>query len=289
MLDPAPRLAHGTCEEIALLLDRRADGSLYFHRRVGRRYSQAMFTVEERDRVRQRLLELAEEDAGVVAAAITGSLAIGAGDPWSDIDLALGVRDALPPALERWTEHLYGEFAALHHWDLPFGSTVYRVFLLPGGLEVDIAFAPMAEFGPRGPKWQTVFGEAVEPSPDAPPSRDELSGRAWHHVLHARACIERNKPWQAEYWISAIRDQTIALACLRLGHATSYAKGADLLPLELTSALELTLVRSIDRAELQRALAAAVAALAAELERTDRALAARLRPILGTALNKVRG
>ena len=45
-----------------------------------------------------------------------------------------------------------------------------------------------------------------------------------------RSCIERHRPWQAEYWISGIRDQTLALACLRLGEPAHYAKGADALP-----------------------------------------------------------
>jgi hypothetical protein len=240
-----------------------------------------MFTVEERDRARQRLLQLAEADAGVVGAAITGSYAAGEGDEWSDIDLAFAIRGELQPALERWTELLYRDFAALHHWDLPFAATVYRVFLLPGCLEVDIAFTPAADFGPRGPKWRTVLGETVAQVPAAVPSRDDLAGLAWHHVLHARACIERGQPWQAEYWISGIRDQVLALACLRLDHPTAYAKGADLLPPEVTAPLEVTLPRSLDKAELRRALAAAAAQLAAELERADPALAGRLRPILG--------
>jgi hypothetical protein len=239
-----------------------------------------MFAVEERDEVRQRLLALAEADECVVAAAITGSHATGAGDEWSDIDLAFGVRGDLPAALQQWTELLYRDFAALHHWDLPAGSTVYRVFLLPGWLEVDIAFTPAAEFGPLGPNWRTVFGQTVEREPVTPPRRDDLAGLAWHHVLHARACIERGKPWQAEYWISGVREHVLALACLRLGHATRYAKGADLLPPELTAPLEGTFVRSLDEAELRRALAVAAAALIAELERTDAALAARLRPVL---------
>jgi predicted nucleotidyltransferase len=238
-----------------------------------------MFTVEERDRVRERLLELAEADPGVAAAAITGSYAAGGGDEWSDIDLALAIDDEVPEALERWTSLLSEAFGVLHHWDLPRGSTIYRVFLLSGCLEVDIAFAPPAEFGPRGPNWRTVFGEAVELAPDAPPRRDDLVGLAWHHVLHARACIGRGKPWQAEYWISALRDQVLALACLRLGHTTWYAKGADLLPPELTASLKPTLVCSLDEAELRRALAAAAVALSAELERTDAALADRLRPL----------
>lgn len=239
-----------------------------------------MFTVETRDRVRERLLELAEADPGVVAAAVTGSLAVGAGDRWSDVDLALAIDGELPAVLERWTGLLVRDFGALHHWDLPWGSTVFRVFLLPGCLEVDLAFTPAAEFGPRGPSWRTVFGDTVELAPAEPVRRDDLVGLAWHHVLHARACIERGKPWQAEYWISGIRDQVLALACLRLGHATGYAKGADLLPPELTAPLVPALVCSLEEAELRRALAAAAVALAAELERTDAVLAARLRPVL---------
>jgi Nucleotidyltransferase domain len=239
-----------------------------------------MFSVEERDRVRKRLLELAEEDVSVVGAAFTGSYAAGAGDEWSDIDLAFAVSGELRPALEHWTELLYRDFAALHHWDLPFASSVYRVFLLPGCLEVDIAFTPAADFGPRGPQWRTVFGETTGLAPGAPPSRDHLAGLAWHHVLHARACIERGKRWQAEYWTSGVRDQVLALACLRLGHETGYANGAHLLPPELTTPLEATLVRSLDEAELRRALAAAADALVGELERTEPKLAARLRPAL---------
>ena len=51
-----------------------------------------MFTVEERDAVRGRLLELAQDDAAVGAAAVTGSAAAGSADRWSDIDLAFGIR-----------------------------------------------------------------------------------------------------------------------------------------------------------------------------------------------------
>jgi hypothetical protein len=43
---------------------------------------------------------------------------------------------------------------------------------------------------------------------------DLYLGLAWHHVGHARSCIERDKPWQAEYRTSGVRDQTLALACL---------------------------------------------------------------------------
>jgi predicted nucleotidyltransferase len=239
-----------------------------------------VFTPNERERVRARLLELAEADPDVVGAAITGSHVAGGEDEWSDVDLAFAIGGDMAAALERWRERLFADFGALHHWDLPWGSSIYRVFLLPEWLEVDIAFTPASEFGPRGPNWRTVFGETVPVAWNAPVPRDELVGYAWHHVLHARACIARGKFWQAEWLISALRDHVLALACLRLDLITRFAKGADKLPSEVREPLEAALVRSLDEAELRRALAAATAAFGQELERHDAALAARLEPLL---------
>lgn len=240
-----------------------------------------MFSVEQRDSIRDRLLGLAEEDPAVVGAAVTGSQAVDGGDRWSDIDLAFGVEGSLDAAMRRWTALLYRDFAAVHHWDLPSGSAVYRVFLLPGILEVDIAFTPAAEFGPHGPSWRTVFGHPAPAKEIPSPSRRDLAGLGWHHALHARVCIRRRRWWQAEHWIGALRGQVLALACLRLGQPTSYAKGAHLLPAEVTAPLNATLVRALDEAELTRALAAATTALIAELTLVDAALAARLAATLG--------
>jgi hypothetical protein len=239
-----------------------------------------VFTVEERDRVRESLLERAAKDPGVVAAAITGSYTAGGGDEWSDIDLAFGIDGELEPALTHWTQVVVGEFGAIHHWDLPWGSTVYRVFLLPRWLQLDIAFTPAADFGPRGPNWRTVFGDTVEPALPPAPDPNDVIGFGWLWARHARVCIDRGNPWQAEYCISGLRDNVLALACLRLGYPTRYARGVDLLPQDVTAPLASALVRSVDERELRRALAAGATAYAEELGRTDEALARTLRPLL---------
>jgi hypothetical protein len=109
-----------------------------------------------------------------------------------------------------------------------------------------------------------------------PPNPGHLIGLAWHHVLHARSCIERGKPWQAEYWISGIRDQTLALACLRFGEPTDYAKGADALPSAVTGELADALVRSLALEELRRALRVAATQLLGEVYATDAGQARRL-------------
>ncbi|WP_243707278.1 hypothetical protein [Micromonospora sp. KC606] len=153
------------------------------------------------------------------------------------------------------------------------------MFLLHGCLEVDIGFTPTADFGPRGPSWRTVFGQKAEPTSTASPSHDNLTGLAWHHVLHAWVCIQRRRWWQAEHWISAARAQVLALACRRLGYPTSYALGAHLLPADVTTPLEAALVRSLTEAELRRALNVTLTVLTAELDLTDPTLATRLRPM----------
>jgi hypothetical protein len=243
-----------------------------------------MFTAEHRDHVRQRVLGLARSDARVTAGALTGSRAFGGGDAWSDIDVAFGIADgvALDAVLHDWTQALDREFGVLAWFDLPAGPSIYRVFLLCDGLEVDVGVTPAAQFGARGPHFHVLFGtpRQLEAAPPPPPNSAYLIGLSWHHVLHARVCIERRKPWQAQYWISEARNHVLALACIRAGESAIYARGADRLPASVTGPLADALVRSLDESELHRALAAVTMCLIAEIEQWDAALCARLKPIL---------
>src|SRR5438067_6528284 len=118
---------------------------------AGRRKEIRMFTAEQRDHVRQRILALAQSDPRGTAGALTGSMALGGGDRWSDIDVAFGIIDGITPeaVLADWTQVLEREYGVLDHFDLRAGSSLYRVFLLPDGLEVDVAVTPSGDFGAR--------------------------------------------------------------------------------------------------------------------------------------------
>ncbi len=241
-----------------------------------------MFTTEFRDHVRQRVLEVAMADRRVTAGAFTGSMAFEPGDRWSDIDVAFGVVNEIAPeaVLDDWTHLLNREFGVLDHFDLPSGRSIYRVFLLLSGLEVDVAATPAEAFGARGPHFRTLFGTPQQLEPAAQPSASFLIGLCWHHVLHARACVERRKPWRAEYWISELRHHLLELACVRLGENPSHGRGFDRLPSLVGDPLADTLVHSLQESELRRALAAATICLISELEKWDAPLCARLSPVL---------
>jgi hypothetical protein len=229
--------------------------------------SPRVFTVEERDRVRRRLLEIADTDARIVAGAEIGALATG-GDRWSDLDLTFGVADgaSVDAVLADWTTAVTDEFAAAHLFDLPFQTTIYRVFLLPGNLQVDLSFTPESAFGARGPKFKLLFGTTVERDPVPPASAQHLFGLGVHHAVRARICIERGRFWQAEYWISALRDEALALACRRRELEGSYGRGFDELPAATLALASTALVGSLEQKDLVRALRDAVDLLLQEAD-----------------------
>ena len=217
-----------------------------------------VFTVAQRDALRDRVLELAHADPRVVSGALVGSLAVG-GDALSDLDLTFGVADGEPVAdvLEEWTRTIADEFDAVVLFDLPAGPAIYRVLLVPDALQFDLSFTPQSDFAATTPKFKLLFGTAGE-RPIVPPSAQELFGYAAHHALRARFTIERGRYWWAEYWISSLRDYALSLACVRRGLPPSYGRGYDELPADVTEPFVASLVRSLDRDELLRAYGVAV-------------------------------
>jgi hypothetical protein len=140
-----------------------------------------VFTVEQRDALRELVLRLAEEDERVVAGAAVGSLAEDGGDRFSDLDLTFGIADHVEVAdvLDDWTRTLIDELDALQLAELERG--------VPGDI-----------FG-----WGVIY------------------------ALHARACIERGRVWQAEHYVGAVRDHALSIACLRQELPAVQARGYD--------------------------------------------------------------
>jgi hypothetical protein len=246
-----------------------------------------MFTPEQRSRLRSDLLAYATSDPRISAGAITGSAASEQEDRWSDIDLAFGVADSanVQPVLLDWTSHMYDQHRAVHHVDIRAGAWIYRAFLLPSTLQVDLAFVPAVEFRALAPTFLLVFGEANEPIHFPPSAPIDIIGLSWLYAVHARSCIARRKLWQAEYMISGMRDQALALACVRHDLSPVHGRGIDQLPMGVAKQFEGSLVRRLDRAELSRAFQVVTRGLLGEIRSVDMGLAERLQEVL-TRLNE---
>jgi len=227
-----------------------------------------MFSIQDRNLVRDHVLQLATSDSRVVAGAVVGSLALSNGDRWSDLDLTFAVADdfSISDILEDWTQNILKEFNATQLFDLPSGASIYRVFLLPGCLQFDLSFTPASKFGATGPKFKLLFGNSVEKPYLQPPVAQDLFGYAVHHALRARFCIERGRYWQAEYWISGARDYALSLACLRRDLPAYHGRGFDDLPLEIRDVFSRALVTTLTRDELLRALSCVIDGLLHEID-----------------------
>jgi len=228
-----------------------------------------MFTVEQRDALRERVLSIARQDQRITAGAAVGSLALGGGDRFSDLDLTFAVADDLPVAgvLDDWARALSDEFAAVPLVDLERGPTTYRVFLLRDLLQFDLSMTPAARFVPAGPRFRLLFGETATGVPDnspRPPVAADLFGWGVIYALHSRSCIERRRVWQAEHYVGAVRDHALSLACLRLGLTAVQARAYDELPAEILAGFDETHVGSHEPERLRSALSAAVGALLRE-------------------------
>ena len=239
-----------------------------------------MFTVADREMARERVLAVAAADPRVVAGAVLGGLANGGGDAFSDLDLGFGVEGADPAAvLDDWTPMLARELGAVHLFDLPSRSSLYRVFLFPGGLQVDLSCTPAADFGARGPQFELLFGGAAASTFDPEPEPAHLFGLAAHHALRARSCIARDRPRAAAYWIDGVRGAALELACRLRGLRTQHGRGLDELPASVHERFAGAHAGSTDAVELRRALGIAIEGLLEEAGTLGDAAAAELRAL----------
>src|SRR3989454_5230439 len=235
-----------------------------------------MFTVEQREALRERMLRLAQEDERVVAGAVVGSLAVDGADRFSDVDLTFGIADHVQVAdvLDDWTRTLIDELDAVPLAELERGPTTYRVLLLPDALQLDLSMTPAAQFRPAGPRFRLLFGATAADESDTPtapvagdlflptpPVAGDIFGWGVIYAIHARACIERGRIWQAEHYVGAVRDHALSLACLRQGLPAVQARGYDDLSADTLARFAGAHVGAVEPDALRRALAASVQTL----------------------------
>jgi predicted nucleotidyltransferase len=237
-----------------------------------------VFTSDDRSKLRDALVAQARSDESVTGAALVGSAATGLEDEWSDVDPALKLAPAAEPrsVAEGWTQSMYADHGAVHHLDLWDGGTLFRVFLLANSLQVDLSFWPAEDFRATTPSFQLLFGRASEPIMLPAPSAEHLAGMGWLHALHVRSALARGGRWQAVYMLDGMRDQVIALACVRHGLPAHQGRGVDQLSPAVTDALYKTRARDLEPDELHRAFVATSRALLEEIAQTDPELATRL-------------
>ena len=250
-----------------------------------------LFSPENRQVTMERICALLQDDDRIEGIVVVGSMARSP-DRWSDVDLEIvvGEQEDVGAVVDDWVSRMYGELPTLHHYEVAFGDTFVRGFLLDDLLEIDLSFTPANAFDVWGPA-RLVFGRsqqirALAEAPSSPqPRRPDwpgAAGFAWHDILHAGIAVKRGRLWQALWYMERVRNRTLALSSERRGwYAEFFDYVDDLSPAE-RKPLEGTLVPSLEPQYLLEALQMATRAFISELEKGEPILAAKLRdPLVG--------
>ena len=214
-----------------------------------------MFTIEFREYIHERILEFAKADKRISQAALVGSTSE-TPDRWSDLDITFGVssKSNIEDVLRDWTSHFEFVFNGVSLFDITYKSSVYMVFILPGGLQVDISFTPESDFGPHGPRFRLLYGNVNKRILHEEPDPKRMFGMAVHHLLRTRVCLERRKIWQAEYWLSSARNEFLSIICINHKLPYSNGKGYDKMPKEVVDSFTPAFPKSLNGIELCMAL-----------------------------------
>ena len=199
-----------------------------------------MYSESERKQVQDLIISQARKDHRITDAAIVGSESIGTNDRWSDIDLSFGFSESslLEELLNDWTRFMNSSFNANTLFDLEYRNSMYRVYLLPNALQVDLSFTPSKDFGAITEKFKLLFGKAKPKGHKSLPDENEVFGYAVLYALKTRCSLERGKPWQTAYFLNQLRENILVLHCLKENLDPFEGRGYDLIPLNTKKALE---------------------------------------------------
>jgi predicted nucleotidyltransferase len=231
-----------------------------------------------------RFTDLCRQDVRLLAGFVCGSYARGTTDAYSDVDLGLITTDA---AFEDFAANKadfirrLGQPLLLEDFDRP--DSIH--FILPGGLEGELHFAPQSAFSkvyPGGFKVLVdktgvldgaVFSGGLA---SAEEQRENLRRQVywfWHDLSHFITAIARRQHWWAMGQLELLRRTCLCLALMqhdftaKLDLSDPYFKLEKYLPIEQAAPLRLTFCPLDADAMLQaaQAILAYYRALAPEL------------------------
>jgi hypothetical protein len=205
--------------------------------------------------------------------------------------LVVSNQDSCPQVARDWVDLCEAQFDSAHRYEVAFGTTLVRGFLLSDGVALDVSFTPADDFAVWAPA-RVLFdrtGSATDAAehPESwaiVPDWSGEAGFAWHDVLHACAAANRSRLWQSLFYLQRVRNRTLGLASQRHGQDADEFKHVDDLPPSERDPLLAGVVGSLDRHSLIAAIDVTNTAFLAELSRGDPELAARLEEPLSACI-----
>ncbi|GAA0725756.1 hypothetical protein GCM10009430_31900 [Aquimarina litoralis] len=230
-----------------------------------------MYSKKDRIKVEKQIIDFAKLDSNIIDCAIVGSKSVGNDDKWSDIDLAFGYEiDAdINQILRYWSKIMFESFGANKLFDMSYKESLYRVFLLPNALQVDLSFTPSDHFGAITDNFKLIFGNQRKREFKSLPEINSIAGYTILFALKTRTSIEREKYWQAQYYLTKCRENTMILKCLKENLNSFDGRSFDELTPSFLNQIQNTMINEPNKRNLENALKSMIHILIKELSTVD--------------------
>lgn len=215
-----------------------------------------MYSKEFRSNVQDVIIDLAKRDKRITDCAVVGSEAISQNDDWSDIDLTFGVSDDvdITVILSDWNCIMAKQFDAHVLFDLPHRQSIYRVYLLPNALQVDLSFTPTKYFGALTKKFKLIYGNVKRQEIVPIPEYKTIYGYAVLYALKTRCALERMKVWQSYYYLGKYREYIMQLKCIEVNVDSKDGRGYGDLPTSFLTDIQQSLTSKMDTDSIRDSL-----------------------------------
>ncbi len=215
-----------------------------------------MYSIEDRNSIQNSIIALAKNDDRITDCAIVGSGSIEQQDVWSDIDLSFGIENGsdISNILEDWNNVMGNEFNAHVLFDLQYKESIYRVYLLPNALQVDLSFTRTEKFGALTDRFRLLFGKNNKREQKLPPDQKTVFGYAVLYALKARSSTERGRIWQANYFLEKLRENLMILKCTIDQLNPFDGRGFDRLPEDFLNKISKSMGTKLTSSELKYSL-----------------------------------
>lgn len=244
-----------------------------------------LFTCDDRERIKNELIELFSEFKEVISVILVGSASIGFTDEISDLDFCIVVENNsnIGNLIRVVNEKIKDKYPVMDLLEVP--QRGLSVCILYNFLEIDIGFTTIDNLTARRGRWMVVYDSTNKTDEvmrqsweinknnkgktgpiDARAQYVSIAEDIWHYLFHAIAGIKREKYWRVIGEMDIARNMLIELLGYKYSLETKRFRDVDEFPPEVKSILERTFAVNLNQKDLIKCLHALINAIYTELD-----------------------
>lgn len=244
-----------------------------------------LFTLQERDTVKNIIIEELKKINGIMAIILVGSGAVGFTDYISDIDFSIVIDNEynINAIMKRVNEFICTKWKLINALEMQ--KRGLQVYILDNYLEIDIGYVTFQKVSAVRERWLVVYdttnkidsimkqtwetnknNHGKKQSIDIDQAYSNATENIWHFLMHAIVGIKRENYWRAMGEMNIARNTLIELLGYKYSLETKRFKDVDMFPNDAKNTLQKTIPIGFNLMAFKHSIYALIDAIYDELE-----------------------